>query len=142
MNGLEMCDAKGSLDGSCFGELWDISSVDCAKCFVRKLCEDKTKRGTAVQEDVPGSDEDVVMPEIPPMEYMIDLLKGRLDYKVQENDKAIAHYFRKDEKPVFTIIISKTNGKVKLQTATGQSKVVDKIESIEQVEGLIKEMVG
>ena len=141
MSELEVRDGKGWLDGDCFG-LWDISFPQCSKCLVVKFCEEKTKHGTKTEEDVPETSDEIEMPEIPPLEYMLDLLKGNLDYKSQENDKAIAHYFLKEDKTVFTIIISKTNGKIKLQNATGQFKVVNQIESIEQVEGLVKEMVG
>ena len=148
MSKLELHDVYGYLDGDCFG-LWDMSNPACTtgKCLVAKHCEEKTKRGVVVQEEtkiqeIVLTEEEKKLPEIAPMEYMLDLLKGRFEYSMKENDKAIAHYFLKDGKTVFTIIVSKTNGKVKLQSALCEPKVFNSLASIEEVEEILKEMVG
>jgi hypothetical protein len=116
------------------------------KCLVAKQCEEIVKKKIAVQEDSKVDDvvltkEEKKLPEISPMEYMFDLLKGRYDYSTKENDKAVAHYFKKDDKTVFTIIVSKTNGKLKLQSVS-DGKVLNGINSIEEVEEILKEMLG
>jgi hypothetical protein len=138
-------DAKGTLDGSCFG-LWEMSAPECSRCLVREPCEAKVKRGAVIQaeagESVELTEEDRKMPEILPLEYMLDLLRSRFDYTTKQNDKAVAHYFLEEGKNVFTVIVSKGNGKLKLVSSTGESKLMDFLESVEQVERVLKEMLG
>lgn len=148
MRGLEVHESHGHLESCCFG-LWDMSDSACntGKCLIAKQCEEITKKKIAVQEDSRIVDEVVLtkeerkLPEISPMEYMLDLLKGRYDYSTKENDKAVAHYFNKDDRTILTIIVSKTNGKLKLQSVLG-GKVLNGINSIEEVEEILREMLG
>lgn len=145
MSEFQVYDANGSLDGSCFG-LWEMSAPECSKCLVREHCEAKVKRGAVTQaeagEAVELTEEDRKMPEIPPLEYMLDLLRSRFDYTTKANDKAVAHYFWKDTEIVFTVIMAKGTGKLKFVAESGRTKIIDGLDSIEQVEGILKEMNG
>jgi hypothetical protein len=72
---------------------------------------------------------------------MFELLSGKFEATTKENDKAVAHYFAKDGVNVFTVIVSKLNGKLKLQSQTSD-KILDTLQSIEEAEEIVKEMVG
>lgn len=144
MNTLELQNAHGYLNGSCFG-LWDISDPACNKCLICKECEIKIKRKSSTHEEILTESvvlkEDEDLPEISPLEYLIDSLKGRFDYNTKSNEKAIAHYFTKDELPILNIIVSKESGKIKLESSVFTTKIIDGFNSIEEVEGIIKEVV-
>lgn len=145
MSNFEIHSVEGHLDGTCFG-LWDMSDPLCTKCLVTKYCEEKNKRGGSPQDskietDMITAEENDKLPDISPLEYMFELLESKFDATTAENDKAVAHYFTKDDKKVFAVIVSKQNGKLKLNSQTG-SKVLDKLQSIEQAEEIVKEMIG
>ncbi len=149
MSSFETHDMEGYADSCCFGR-WDISYPACTtgKCLIAKYCEEKAKKGLSIQEEstkiqeIVLTEEDKKLPEIPPLEYMLDLLQGKFEHEKKENSKAIAHYFMRDGLNMFTIIISRLNGKIKLMSSSHEPKVVDSIDSIEQVEEIIKEMIG
>jgi hypothetical protein len=145
MSEFQVYAANGSLDGSCFG-LWEMSAPECGKCLVREHCEAKVKRGAVTQaeasEPIELTEEERKMPEIPPLEYMLDLLRSRFDYTTKQNDKAVAHCFWKDTEVVFTVIVAKGSGKLKLMLESGRTKILNGLDSIEQVEGVLKEMLG
>ena len=147
MSKFEIHNATGHLEGACFG-LWDMSDSSCTKCLVSKYCEEKVKRSKPNQEEskiqepeVALTEDDKKLPEISPLEYLFELLSGRFESITKENDKAVAHYFAKDGINVFTVIVSKLNGKLKLQSQTS-NKILDTLQSIEEAEEIVKEMVG
>lgn len=144
MSRFEIRDATGYLDGTCFGT-WSMSEAGCVKCLVSKDCEQISKKEVSAQDEAAQeivlTEEEKKLPDIPPLEYMFSILEGRYDAMTKENDKAIGHYFAKDGNIMLTIIVAKQTGKVKL-FAGGKSKMVNNVNSIEEAEELVREMVG
>jgi hypothetical protein len=145
MSRFEIQDATGYLDGCCFGT-WSMSDAGCSKCGVAKDCEQISKKGVSAQDEeatqeIILTEEEKKLPDIPPLQYMLALLESKYDSHTKENDKATGHYYTKDGKDVLTVIVAKTTGKVKL-FAGEKSRLVDGINSIEDAEELVKELVG
>jgi hypothetical protein len=144
MSQVETHDVIGEMEpGACWGT-WSVSDIACSKCVINKRCEEYTKSKNSGESEGKGeefvaeSSEDAV-PEISPMEFLIQTLCDKYEYTTKENSTARGDYFKRNGKIAIEIITSKRNGKVKINSTKGV-KLVDKINSVAEAESILKEL--
>lgn len=131
----------------CFGH-WFVSELECVKCSLSDSCEKRTK---AKAEEVDRSkdedadaDVDTVSEEVSkvsPLDYLIQSLAGKFDQETEEKESATLHKFRENGRTVIAVAIG-AYGRIKIVSVVkNTSKVFGKLESIEEVESTLKEML-
>ena len=127
--------------GWCIGD-WNPTDKVCSHCFIVSKCEEKTKREqgflTTAEEEIESGQADSLGP-IDPIKYLLNLLDGKYEHKVEYGHKIVSHTFCKDDRPVFFIGVS-DSGKIKVSSSKGK-KNYDKIDSVDQVEEVLKEFL-
>ena len=126
----------------CFGN-WMLSDSECLRCTLSDMCEKRTKMKVSEtkEESEEISSEIKEQPEISPLDYLIQSLSGKFDHETEEKDKAVIHKFRQDGKIVFAIIVG-AYGKLKIMSILkNQQKIFGSLQSIEEVESILSEML-
>lgn len=131
--------------GACYGN-HTPGVEECDVCMIAEFCEPVTAKRRAEEEPPkpkePVQPQEEVVEEVPspdPFDYLLETMRGKCQEKVQENDAAICHAFGNDTGLVLQVIKAKASGKVKFVSCKG-SRVVE-LESVEQVETLLSEML-
>ena len=128
--------------GKCFGN-WLVSDPECSKCALSDKCEKKTK--LKIEESDKDGEENVVTETrnnvSAPMDYLLKSLSGQFDYERSEKDKAILHKFSQNGKLIIAVVIG-AYGKIKIiSVRKNTQKIFGNIESIEEAEGILAEML-
>jgi len=131
----------------CFGH-WVVSELECVKCSLSDSCEKRTK--SRAEEVCKSKDEDVEadgdaesedISKVSPLDYLIQSLAGKFDQETDEKESATLHKFRKNGRTAIAVVIG-AHGKIKIVSVVKDtSKVFDRLESIEEVELTLKEML-
>ena len=132
----------------CFGIRWEASVADCVRCALSSRCQTITKQMESgkippapkqeKREEIEPIDETV------PLDYLLTSLGGRYDRTDEESDEATGIYFKDGDDVVFLVIISKLNGRVKIQIPTKdeiKEKILDSLETVEDVEKVLAELL-
>jgi len=138
---LEAKDAIGQLHGCCCWGRWSDMASECERCQISIWCKPVTERRKSGREPLPPTDQKTKqaepMPKVSPMEYLKKTLSGKYTCKIQHNGCIVKYTYADGEKMVIVIMV---NGDAvqfytsKFPKGTG----VDKLESIEQVEGILR----
>jgi hypothetical protein len=133
----------------CFG-FWVVSELECVKCALSESCEKRTKakveevdrsKDSDVDTEADGNVESEEVPVLSPLNYLIQSLAGKFDQETDEKENAILHKFRNNGRTVIAVAIG-AYGKIKIVSVVkNTSKVFDKLESIDEVESVLKEML-
>lgn len=129
---LEVREAIGGVEGACFGN-YDENSEDCASCGIRSRCELKTSEIYSGQDSVGESS---VAFDVDPVDYLIDVLKGKYVMSVGSRGKFKNHYFRDGKKPKVMISISRETGNIMIRTESSKVEL-GSLGSIAQVEEIL-----
>lgn len=145
MSDIETHDVIGSMkEGACWGN-WSMSDNACSHCAIQKYCEDESKKIAASEatdkEEIIDEPSDAGVPDVAPIDFIIGTLGGKYEYTTRETDKSKGHYFKRagESKEFIAIIVAKQGSRVKFMSKNGV-KIVDKINSIEEAESLLKEL--
>ncbi len=127
----------------CFGIHWDASVADCIKCALSSRCQTITKQiesGKILpapkqekQEEIEPTEETV------PLDYLLTSLEGRYDRTDKESEGATGIYFKDGDEVAFLVIISKKNGRIRIQTPT-KEKILDSLETVDDAEKVLVEL--
>lgn len=125
----------------CFGN-WLVSDPECGKCAKAEACEKRTKvRSEESDQEPEGSGGVEEASPVVPLDYLIQSLGGRYDKETEEKEKAVLHKFRDNGKTVIAVAVGIT-GKVKIvSVARNKSTVFERLQSIEEVETVLREML-
>jgi hypothetical protein len=131
----------------CYGH-WVVSDPECVKCALSDGCEKRTKAKVsevdhAKEVEVDSGPEDVKT--VLPLDYLLQSLGGKFDQETEEKEKerAIIHKFHdvKTKKVMIAVIVG-FSGRVKIVSVPRNiSKVLEGIDSIEQVELVLAEIL-
>jgi hypothetical protein len=82
------------------------------------------------------------MPDPDPLEYLVTIMSGNHEVETKMTETVKGYVFKKDGKPVFQVAVIRATGKAKLIALTEPVHfvVVDKLESVSHVEGLLAEL--
>jgi len=132
----------------CFGILWDDAAQECVKCSISSYCQRSMKKredGTPPEEpEVPPAEATESEPQEPtnPLDYFLQSLEGRYDREDKVGENAIGHFFRENGNNAILVTESKASGRLKVQTTKGYERILDSIQSIEQAEEILKDILG
>jgi hypothetical protein len=136
-NGIVISDINSNVKTApCFGTEWDGAHPDCQRCFpsVFDVCKLKTEKHREDKEN-----ESNVECKKQPLDIVIDTLKSKFDYSVKETKQLRAHYFKRNGRGVLVIALLKGSKKIRFQTPK-TVKVLTRLESVKQVENILREM--
>lgn len=128
---------------TCFGIRWEESVADCARCALSLKCQIITKQiksGKIPPAPKQEKEEEIeTIDEAVPLEYLLTSLGGRYDRIDEESEGARGVYFKDGDEVAFLVIISKLNGRIKIQTPTGE-KILDSLETVDDAERVLAEL--
>jgi hypothetical protein len=133
--------AKAIKMGSCFGH-YDANDKTCGKCVVNGVnfqSPYSCKVATEVRKKAQSQSEPDVE-KISPMDYLMKSLQGSLDLSIEKNDKAISYDFSQDGIRKVRVISIIGSEKVMIM-AQGFKEQYDNLESVEFVEGILKQLL-
>ncbi len=138
---------KKTDEPTCFGVQWEASAAECSGCFLVPRCQiitEQRKSGNvpAPAEEPKGKEKlsEAVEPE-EPLEHLLKALEDRYDRTDEERDNATGIYFKDGGKIVVLVVVSKSTGRMKIQTSAKQ-KVLESLESIEDAEEVLADILG
>lgn len=131
----------------CYGK-WSMTDPACSACmqYCRVKCEEATKRRLSGEGVVllESPEEDVKadpMVETTPADYFLKTLEGKFEKKGMEDDGIYqAKFFENGEVVVF-VALNIDSGKVKVISRKCRTPRIVKLESIEEAEKLLQEVL-
>jgi len=137
---------KQTGEPTCFGVHWEESAAECDGCSLSSKCQTMTENRRAGKipqppPEVKEKEEIQLSVDAGAIEHLLSGLEGRYDRTDEERGGATGSYFRENGELAVLVVVSKTSGRIKVQTTSGQ-KILDSLEAVEDAEKVLAELLG
>jgi hypothetical protein len=123
----------------CYGE-WDQKFKECTEdCTLGEQCRRATLAAQKPKPPAPALEAETELPEMDPVEFLLESIKGRYDIEAVKKAKATIYRVRKDTDRVARVTVV-DNGMVQIETRSAKLQL-KALESVKQASEIFKALL-